>query len=155
MRKTYAFKAKLSKTTKAKALEWLSLCQKVYNICIEQRRFIWEQRKKSISAYSQSNQLPELKKEFPEFKNVEIGAHLHTTPDTWEEKVNAAYSNGCKRFDGAIKGFGGCPMAKDDLTGNMATENIITYLNENKIETGLNLHEFKNSLTKAIEVFPS
>jgi len=70
MRKTYAFKAKLSKTTEAKALGWLSLCQKVYNICIEQRRFIWGQRKKSISAYDQSNQLPDLKKEFPEFKNV-------------------------------------------------------------------------------------
>jgi hydroxymethylglutaryl-CoA lyase len=91
----------------------------------------------------------------PEFTDVEIGAHLHTTPATWEEKVNAAYSSGCKRFDGAIKGFGGCPMATDDLTGNMATEHLITYLNENNIEIDLNLNEFKNSLTKAMDVFPS
>jgi hydroxymethylglutaryl-CoA lyase len=90
----------------------------------------------------------------PEFTNVEIGAHLHTTPTTWEEKVNAAYNSGCKRFDGAIKGFGGCPMATDDLTGNMATEHLITYLNENNIETNLNLNEFKNSFTKAMNVFP-
>ncbi|MFB0924038.1 MAG: hydroxymethylglutaryl-CoA lyase [Vicingaceae bacterium] len=91
----------------------------------------------------------------PEFTNVEIGAHLHTTPTTWEEKVNAAYNSGCKRFDGAIKGFGGCPMATDKLTGNMATEHLITYLNENNIETDLNLNEFKKSFTKAIDVFPS
>ena len=70
MRKTYKFKAKLSKTTEAKALEWLSLCQKVYNLCLEQRNFLWKQRKKSISAYDQSSQLPDIKKEFPEFKNV-------------------------------------------------------------------------------------
>jgi len=53
-----------------------------------------------------------------------IRAHLHTTPDSWLEKIDAAYKNGCKRFDGAIKGYGGCPMAADDLTGNMAMENI-------------------------------
>tara|TARA_B100000809_G_scaffold160242_1_gene157615 strand:- start:244 stop:1095 length:852 start_codon:yes stop_codon:yes gene_type:complete len=90
----------------------------------------------------------------PEFTNVEIGAHLHTTPTTWEEKVNAAYNSGCKRFDGAIKGFGGCPMANDKLTGNMATEHLITYLNENNIETNLNLNEFKKSFTKALDFFP-
>lgn len=91
----------------------------------------------------------------PEFNNVEIGAHLHTTPDTWEEKVNAAYQNGCKRFDGAIKGFGGCPMAEDDLTGNMPTENLINYFNQNKIETGINSDEFNQSIIKALEIFPS
>ncbi len=91
----------------------------------------------------------------PEFSNIEIGAHLHTTPTTWEEKVNAAYNNGCKRFDGAIKGFGGCPMATDDLTGNMATENLIQYFNQNNIETGLNDLEFKNSMINALSVFPA
>ncbi len=91
----------------------------------------------------------------PEFNSIEIGAHLHTTPDTWHEKVDAAYQHGCRRFDGAIKGFGGCPMAKDDLTGNMATENLISYLNENKIETALDLHEFNSAITKALKVFPS
>ncbi|MGB0887147.1 MAG: hydroxymethylglutaryl-CoA lyase [Vicingaceae bacterium] len=91
----------------------------------------------------------------PEFSNVEIGAHLHTTPTTWEEKVSAAYKSGCRRFDGAIKGFGGCPMASDDLTGNMATEHLITFFNENNIDTGINLNEFKNSIIQALEVFPN
>jgi hydroxymethylglutaryl-CoA lyase len=91
----------------------------------------------------------------PEFSNVEIGAHLHTTPDTWLEKVEAAYQNGCRRFDGAIKGFGGCPMAKDDLTGNMATENIIQYFKQNNINTGLNSEAFNESLLNALKVFPN
>ena len=90
----------------------------------------------------------------PEFNNVEIGAHLHTTPDTWKEKVEAAYQNGCRRFDGAIKGFGGCPMAKDDLTGNMPTENMVAYFNERGIDNGINIEEFKNSLIRATKVFP-
>jgi len=91
----------------------------------------------------------------PEFKNIEIGAHLHTTPSTWAEKVDAAYNSGCKRFDGAIKGFGGCPMATDDLTGNMATENLIQYFKENNIPTGLNQNEFNQSMLDALTVFPS
>ncbi len=91
----------------------------------------------------------------PEFKDVEIGAHLHTTPDTWREKIEAAYQNGCRRFDGAIKGFGGCPMAKDDLTGNMPTENMISYFNEQNIGISLNMNEFNSSLIKSLEVFPS
>ena len=90
----------------------------------------------------------------PEFENLEIGAHLHTTPDSWREKVLAASNNGCARFDGAIAGFGGCPMATDDLTGNMATENIISYFTENNIELGLNLEEFKNAQKLATSVFP-
>ena len=91
----------------------------------------------------------------PEFKDVEIGAHLHTTPDTWHEKVEAAYHHGCRRFDGAIKGFGGCPMATDDLTGNMPTENMITYFNENNVDLNLDLHHFSESLNQALKVFPS
>ena len=63
----------------------------------------------------------------PELKEVEFGAHLHTTPDKWEEKIHAAYTSGCRRFDSAIKGFGGCPMASDELTGNMPTENLVGY----------------------------
>ena len=90
----------------------------------------------------------------PEFNNIEIGAHLHTTPNTWTEKVNAAYNSGCKRFDGAIKGFGGCPMAADDLTGNMATENLIQYFKENNIMTGLNQNEFNQSMIDAFKFFP-
>lgn len=91
----------------------------------------------------------------PEFNNVEIGAHLHTTPTTWEEKVNAAYQNGCKRFDGAIKGFGGCPMATDKLTGNMPTENLIQYFNQNNINTGINQEAFNQSMIEALTVFPT
>ena len=91
----------------------------------------------------------------PNFPEVEIGAHLHTTPDTWKEKIDAAIESGCKRFDGAIKGFGGCPMATDGLTGNMATENIISYLNQNNIEHGLNEKAFNDALMMSLEIFPN
>ncbi len=90
----------------------------------------------------------------PEFNTVEIGAHLHTTPTTWHEKIDAAYQNGCRRFDGAIKGFGGCPMATDKLTGNMPTENLISYLNKKNIHTTINQEEFNASLIKALNIFP-
>ena len=63
----------------------------------------------------------------PRYPDLEIGAHLHTTPDTWEEKVAAAANAGCVRFDGALRGYGGCPMAKDDLTGNMPTERLFEH----------------------------
>lgn len=90
----------------------------------------------------------------PAYPEVEFGAHLHTVPDKWREKVASAYENGCRRFDGAIKGYGGCPMAKDDLTGNMPTEHMITYFNENEIETGIDTTEFQKSMSQATEVFP-
>jgi len=64
----------------------------------------------------------------PAFPRIEFGAHLHTTPGTWLEKVRAAYGAGCRRFDGALGGIGGCPMAADVLTGNLATENLIAFL---------------------------
>ncbi len=89
------------------------------------------------------------------FPKVEFGAHLHSTPDTALEKVEAAYKAGCRRFDGAIKGFGGCPMAKDDLTGNMPTELMIDYFSSNKVETNLNFEEFKKSMELAVNVFPN
>lgn len=63
----------------------------------------------------------------PRYEKLEIGAHLHTTPSTWEEKVAAAALSGCRRFDGALGGYGGCPMARDELTGNMPTENLVAY----------------------------
>lgn len=90
----------------------------------------------------------------PELPQVEFGAHLHTTPDTWKEKVHAAVNAGCERFDGAFKGFGGCPMAKDDLTGNMPTENLISYFNEKKIDIGLDMDAVQSSLQMTTEVFP-
>ena len=89
----------------------------------------------------------------PEFKTVEIGAHLHTTPTTWKEKIVAAYENGCQRFDGAIKGFGGCPMATDKLTGNMPTENLINYFNEIDIKTKIDAKEFNKSMLLENKIF--
>ncbi|MDB5234435.1 MAG: hydroxymethylglutaryl-CoA lyase [Hymenobacter sp.] len=91
----------------------------------------------------------------PAFPAIEFGAHLHTTPGTWHEKVAAAYDAGCRRFDGAIGGFGGCPMAADELTGNMATENLLNFLAERKLETGLDLAAFDRARQAATGVFPS
>ena len=85
---------------------------------------------------------------------VEFGAHLHSTPDTAIEKVEAAVQAGCKRFDGAIKGFGGCPMAKDDLVGNMPTEVMLDYFNYQNIETSINSNEFDKAVSLAGSVFP-
>lgn len=84
---------------------------------------------------------------------IEFGAHLHTTPDTWFEKVDAAYSSGCLRFDGALKGFGGCPMATDKLTGNMPTEHLISYFNQKKLLANFNQNEFEKAMLMAAEVF--
>jgi hydroxymethylglutaryl-CoA lyase len=90
----------------------------------------------------------------PEFPGIEIGAHLHTTPDTWEEKVQAAYTSGCRRFDSAIKGYGGCPMAADQLTGNMPTEKLISYFKNKNIATGLNETAFTDAIQIAGNTFP-
>lgn len=90
----------------------------------------------------------------PEFPQLEFGAHLHTTPDTWEEKVEAAYNAGCRRFDSAIKGFGGCPMATDKLTGNMPTENLLSYFNKKEISTGIHSNAFLDAMKMAVQTFP-
>ena len=89
----------------------------------------------------------------PKYPEIEFGAHLHTTPDKWHEKVNAAYKSGCRRFDGAVQGFGGCPMAKDDLTGNMPTEKVLSYMNTAKADTGVNWLVFEAAYNKASELF--
>jgi hydroxymethylglutaryl-CoA lyase len=91
----------------------------------------------------------------PPYPDVEFGAHFHTTADTWYEKIDAAYKNGCKRFDGAIKGYGGCPMAKDDLTGNMPTENLIYYFDNGSENLHLNTDAFNDAMNFAVSsVFP-
>ncbi len=90
----------------------------------------------------------------PLFPTVEFGAHLHTPPHNWKEKVAAAYLSGCRRFDAAIKGFGGCPMAKDDLTGNMATENLLHFFDEVNIELGLDRYAFNLAFRQSSDVFP-
>ena len=88
----------------------------------------------------------------PHYKDIEFGAHLHTTPNSWFEKVDAAYKAGCKRFDGAIQGFGGCPMAKDDLTGNMPTEKVLSYLTSKKVNN-LNAMSFESAYNEASKIF--
>lgn len=90
----------------------------------------------------------------PFLPKVNFGAHLHTLPENAKKIVEAAYNSGCRRFDSAIKGFGGCPMAKDDLTGNMPTELMLEWFSENKIETNINSDAFQFSYQKALSVFP-
>lgn len=90
-----------------------------------------------------------------ELPHAEIGAHLHTTSDGWEEKLTAAWKAGCRRFDGALKGFGGCPMAADDLTGNMPTERMVDWFNKHRVLTGLSDEAFKHALTESTKVFPA
>ena len=88
----------------------------------------------------------------PLYPNIEFGAHLHTTPTKWFEKVDAAYKAGCHRFDGAIQGFGGCPMAKDELTGNMPTEKLLSYFTSQKINN-LNALSFESAYNEASKIF--
>lgn len=99
--------------------------------------------------YLFSNLIP-----YYESKGIEIGAHLHTEPNNWEEKIEAAWQSGCARFDGAIKGFGGCPMAKDDLTGNMPTENMVHFFKNRQVETGIAEAFFEQAMGMALQVFP-
>lgn len=89
-----------------------------------------------------------------DFPKIEFGAHLHSAPASALEKIEAAYKAGCKRFDGAMRGFGGCPMAEDDLVGNLATETIVTYLQSKNAAPVLNSDEFSKALVMADKVFP-
>lgn len=89
----------------------------------------------------------------PKYNHIEFGAHLHTTPDKWFEKVDAAYKAGCRRFDGAIQGFGGCPMAKNDLTGNMPTEKMLSYFTAEKATTNTSPMSFESSYNEATKIF--
>jgi hydroxymethylglutaryl-CoA lyase len=89
----------------------------------------------------------------PKHPKIEFGAHLHTTPDKWFEKIDAAYNAGCRRFDGAIQGFGGCPMARDVLTGNMPTEKLLSYFNSKKENTHLSAMSFESAYNEASKLF--
>jgi hydroxymethylglutaryl-CoA lyase len=89
----------------------------------------------------------------PKYPHIEFGAHLHTTLSSWHEKMDAAYQAGCRRFDSAIMGYGGCPMAKDDLTGNMPTEKVLSYLNVKKEKHGVKMTRYESAYNKALEVF--
>ncbi len=88
-----------------------------------------------------------------DFPTTTWGVHLHSTPDTWQEKMEAAYQSGCLRFDTALKGYGGCPMAKDELTGNIATEKAITYLESQAIDLGLNKAKLQEAIDYSGQVF--
>jgi hydroxymethylglutaryl-CoA lyase len=89
----------------------------------------------------------------PPYPDVEFGAHLHTQKHNWKEKIEAAFDSGCRRFDGALKGYGGCPMAKDELTGNMPTENIISFFEEKKVFTGIEKEELAKAEKLTFSVF--
>jgi len=89
----------------------------------------------------------------PAYPEIEFGAHLHTTPSTWHEKIDTAYKAGCRRFDGAIQGFGGCPMAKDELTGNMPTEKMLSYFTAIKADTNINPMSFESAHNEATRLF--
>lgn len=89
----------------------------------------------------------------PELKNVDLGAHLHSTSDKSQEKIKAAYESGCRNFDVAIHGFGGCPMAAEDLTGNIATEDLESFSIANKIELDLNAEELYKAYEMSWKVF--
>ncbi len=89
----------------------------------------------------------------PAFEHIEFGAHLHTTPATWQEKVAAAYEAGCRRFDGALRGYGGCPMAKDELVGNMATENLVGFFENKGVNLSLNKPALQVAMAESGAVF--
>ncbi|WP_428225495.1 hydroxymethylglutaryl-CoA lyase [Flavobacterium sp.] len=89
----------------------------------------------------------------PKYPTIEFGAHLHTTPDKWHEKVDAAYKAGCRRFDGAIQGHGGCPMATDKLTGNMPTEKMLSYFTTQKADHNLSAMSFESAYNEALKIF--
>ena len=89
----------------------------------------------------------------PAFPSVKFGAHLHASPDNWKEKVGAAWEHGCRRFDSAMKGYGGCPMAEDELVGNLASENFLRFLDEKKVNTSIDATKFGLALAEAGAVF--
>jgi hydroxymethylglutaryl-CoA lyase len=88
-----------------------------------------------------------------QFPDTEFGIHLHSTPDTWQEKIEAAYKSGCRSFDTTVKGYGGCPMAKDELTGNIATENLIGYLQAQNERVGLDMDKFRAAMEYSNRIF--
>lgn len=89
----------------------------------------------------------------PEFQNVSIGAHFHSTQANWQPKLEAAWNNGCIRFDSALKGIGGCPMAEDKLVGNMATENIVSWCEQNNITLNIDKQAFNHAMMLASGIF--
>lgn len=89
----------------------------------------------------------------PAFPGIEFGAHLHSVPNSWHNKVQTALDAGCRRFDGALRGFGGCPFAMDQLTGNLPTESLIDFLHAGGWETGINEDAMRKALAFAPAIF--
>lgn len=87
------------------------------------------------------------------FPKIEFGIHLHSTPSTWHEKIDAAWNSGCRRFDSSLRGYGGCPMALDELTGNIATESLISFLKAKGEDHGLNLEKWDEAIAYSSKVF--
>jgi hydroxymethylglutaryl-CoA lyase len=100
----------------------------------------------TIGVSSPSNIAPLFSTLISEYPKIEFGAHFHTTTDKWEEKMDSAYQNGCKRFDSTIKGFGGCPMAKDELTGNMPTEKVFSFFKSKGIDLSVDNSAFETAV---------
>jgi hydroxymethylglutaryl-CoA lyase len=100
-----------------------------------------------------AEQITQILKELSSSTKINFGMHLHSTPDTWMEKIEAAYKGGCRLFDSALKGYGGCPMAKDELTGNIATENLVGYLQSQNEGLGLNLDKLKEAMDYSVRIF--
>ena len=104
-----------------------------------------------ISSPEKINYLyPHLVSSFPK---VEFGIHLHSTPSSWHEKIEAAWESGCRRFDSSLRGYGGCPMASDELTGNIATESLISFLEAKGEDHGLDLEKWKEAMKYSSKVF--
>jgi hydroxymethylglutaryl-CoA lyase len=100
-----------------------------------------------------SGQITQILKHLTGPGKVNFGMHLHSTPDTWQEKIEAAYIGGCHLFDSTLKGYGGCPMAKDELTGNIATENLIEYLSAQNEHLGLNMDKLSDAMDFSVKIF--
>ena len=109
----------------------------------------------TIGSSTKENIIPLFETLTKEFSHIEIGSHFHSPLRTANEKIEAAYQAGCRRFDGAMLGFGGCPMATDKLTGNMATENLLSYLRKNNLSTGIDELAFAEAMKLALDVFPA
>lgn len=107
----------------------------------------------TIGVSSPENIIPLFKNLIPKFPDIDFGAHLHSTPSTLIEKIEAAYQAGCRRFDGAILGFGGCPMAKDELTGNSATERMCNFFEKQGENLSFDTEKMNLSIQKATEIF--
>ena len=86
------------------------------------------------------------------FSDIRFGVHLHTRPEDWEEKIQSAFDHGCDRFDGALKGYGGCPMAQDELVGNMPTENLISFFNEKDL-FNFDQNALNRALAMALKIY--